>query len=217
MIAQKLKNNCIAIGQNGTLRDDAIEVIYELRVGEFYKLVKATNNWGDRFADRRDIMFTQYTDNNARVVKEFDAIYARRKLFYQRAVETQSSTEDEKKEPVLVERAESKKKVQRKQTDVSYPSNMIGTSKLLRIPTKQIIKIVKRKGKSDCINKPNVVCISNECRERFFKDVKKTEHYKNTKLFEMMYSNDDQTMYERWDAHIDKIYNAGLEGINGNT
>lgn len=211
MIAQKLKNNYIAIGQNTTLRGDAIEVVYELRVGEFYKLVKSTNNWMDKLSDKRDIIFAHYMDDNAKIVKEFNKIFAKRKLFYKKALEVQPEAENiVEVEPVVDTKLQTEEKE-------SYPSSMVGTSKLLRIPSKQIIKIVRRKGKKDCINKPNAVCISNECRERFFSDVKKTEHYKNTKLFELMYSNDDKSMYERWSCHVDKIYNKGLEELHGNT
>lgn len=214
MIAQKLKNNYIAIGQNTTLRDDALEVIYELRVGEFYRLSKATNDWVERLADKRDIMFVKYDDENAKICKEFDKIFSRRKLFVekQEARSREEETVQEEASNALATKTDKPVKTP------SYPSPMIGTSRLLRIPSKQLIKICKRKGKSDNYNKQNSVCISNECRERFFSDVKKTEHYKNTKAFEMLYSIEDKETYERWSAHIDKIYNTGLEElINGNT
>lgn len=209
MIAQKLADNYIAIGQNTTIRTDAIEVIYELRVAEFYRLVKSTNNWVDRLADKRDIMFAHYTNEDAKICKEFDRIFARRKLFVEN-VEKRVNSETAVTEdiPTTVTKREK----------VYYKSKMLGTSKLVRIPSKQLIKITRRKGKTDCTNKPDVVCISNECRERFFSDVKKTEHYRNTKAFEMLYSIEDKDMYERWSAHIDKIYNTGLEEVvNGNT
>lgn len=212
MIAQKLKDNYIAVGQNTTLRDDAIEVIYELRVGEFYRLVKSTNDWVERLADKRDIMFVKYENSDSKICKEFDKIFARRKTFVERQekrLAEESVSEREKSEytkPAIdIKRAP------------SYQSSMVGTSRLLRIPSKQIIKICKRKGKSDNYNKQNSVCISNECRERFFADVKKTEHFKSSHQYELLNSNEDARIYEAWDAHITKIYNAGLEAINGNT
>ena len=210
MIAQKLADNYIAIGQNATIRTDAIEVIYELRVAEFYRLVKSTNNWVDRLADKRDIMFAHYANSDAKICKEFDRIFARRKLFVENQEKRANSEQvvESVNTPVTAPKREK----------IYYKSKMLGTSKLVRIPSKQLIKIVRRKGKNDCTNKPDVVCISNECRERFFSDVKKTEHYKNTKAFEMLYSIEDKETYERWSAHIDKIYNTGLEELtNGNT
>ena len=213
MIAQKLKNNYIAIGQNTTLRDDALEVIYELRVGEFYRLSKATNDWVERLADKRDIMFVKYDDENAKICKEFDKILSRRKLFVEKQ-EARFSEEEALQEEASEALATKADKPIKKP---SYPSPMIGTSRLLRIPSKQIIKICKRKGKSDNYNKQNSVCISNECRELFFSDVKKTEHFKTSHLYELLNSNEDANIYNKWDAHITKIYEAGLEVIDGNS
>ena len=98
MIAQKLKNNYIAVGQNTTLRDDAIEVVYELRVGEYYRLIKATNDWVERLADKRDIMFVKYDDENAKICKEFDRIFSRRKAFVEKQEARFSEAEDVQEE-----------------------------------------------------------------------------------------------------------------------
>ena len=77
MIAQKLKNGQIAIGN--AERKDAIETIYDLRVAEFYRLSKCTRNWNSAITDRRDIMYA-YAPEDSKLLKEFDKIYNNRKI-----------------------------------------------------------------------------------------------------------------------------------------
>lgn len=83
MIAQKLKNNKIAIG-NSAPRKDAIEIIEDLRVGEFFSLTRAARNWNESLNDKRDLIFTSYENEHSKICKEFDRIYARRKLFIEK-------------------------------------------------------------------------------------------------------------------------------------
>lgn len=228
MIAQKLKNNKIAIG-NTTTRKDAIQTVQDLKTGEFYALVRAARNWDKSLNDTRDIMFTTYENEHSKVCKEFDKIYERRqsKLIREKEfVELVASSDADKSVVNKQEQVETKAKVSRKERKkpstennnnntatrklVNYASDCIGTSKLVRIPTRQIIKIARRRNDRDNVNKVNSVCIDNRLRELFFADCKKCQHFQETNVYELMYSKQDRNIYEKWDAIMDEVYKEGL-------
>ena len=212
MNAQKLRNNKIAIGSTKP-RKDAVQVIENLRTAEFFCLVRAARNWDKSLNDRRDIILTTYENEQSKVCKEFNRIFERRKLFEEKERELHML------ESKQAENSEnSKSEYVKPQVDINklvvYKSNVIGTSKLIRIPKKQIIKIIRRKGTTDNSNKQNSVCIDNRLRESFFADCKQTQHFDDTKLYEIMYNEFDKDIYNKWDSIMDNIYKNGLEENN---
>ena len=214
MNAQKLANNKIALSSK-VVRKDAIEVIEDLKVSEFFRLSRAAKTWSENLDDKRDIIFTTYENENSKVCKEFDRIVQRRKLFSERMFEVKEEEEAEsnkREELKIVEEIPPQAITDNnKQKAISYNSTIKGTSRLLRIPKKQIIKIVRRKGLIDNNNRPNSVCISNTMREEFFHDVKQSKHFSNYGVYELMYSEKDKSYYEKWDSIMSKIYDEGLQ------
>lgn len=212
MNAQKLKNNKIALSSKAP-RKDAIQVIEDLKTAEFFSLTRAARNWSENLDDRRDIIFTTYENEDSKVCKEFDRIFNRRKFFEMRLSELGCKEETDPEKIVMVKEEIAPDAITDKAPKkyVSYNSTIKGTSRLLRIPKKQIIKIVRRKGLIDDNNRVNSVCIDNKMREEFFKDVKSTEHYRDAGLYEVMYSEVDKSVYEKWDTIIKNIYEEGLD------
>ena len=217
MIAQRLKNNKIAIG-SAKPRKDAIEIVEDLRVAEFFKLVNSARNWEKSLNDSRDIMFTTYENEHSKVYKEFQKILERRKIFAARSIsddvipKTQEEFDSLASSRISTECSvdnDSNEETRKVNTIKSYKSSVIGTSRLLRIPSKQVIKIVRRKGMSDCSNKINAVCIDNKTREEFFADCKKASHFQDTHLYEIMYSEQDKDVYEKYDALITRLFEEG--------
>lgn len=198
MIAQKLRDGQIAIG-NSSPRKDSIEIIEDLKVSEFYKLVKCTRNWTSQINDRRDIMYAQAPDGS-KLKKVFDEIYSRRKLFEEKLY---GFKEEESLEPLYVK---SETKVKRYITDVE------GTARLILIKAKNTITMMKRKSHSDKYNKENSVCISNDLREEFFKDSKKLRKNINGK-FEIRKSDCEET-FNKWSNLINSIYQEGLKNVD---
>ena len=96
-------------------------------------------------------------------------------------------------------------------TPTSYKSEINGTSKLIRISKKQIIKIVRRKNERDNINRVDSVCIDNELREQFFADCKQTQYFKNMKKYEIMNTEKDKNIYNKWDFIMDEVYKGGIK------
>ena len=202
MIAQKLKNNKIAIG-NSTPRKDAIEVIEDLKTSEFCRLFKAAREWNKSINDNRDIVFTHYENEDSKICKEFNKILLRRKLFEEKL----KIIENEFNSTVGY------KAVKKENPPIVWASKIKGTSRLLRIPKNQIIKIVRRKGLIDDNNRFNSVCIDNRLREEFFADCKKSYNFQNmqeTTRYEIENIEEDKNLYEKWDAIITKIYEEGL-------
>lgn len=222
MNAQKLRNNKIAVG-NTKPRKDALQVIENLRTAEFFSLVKAARNWDKSLNDRRDIMFTTYENEHSRVCKEFDRIFERRRLFdereremleldcqqsqIERVTEVSPSKECVKQD----EKSTSPKEISEIKRNSSYKSTVIGTSRLIKIPKKQVIKIARRKGMNDRNNKVNSVCIDNRLREMFFADCKKGKHFEDTRLYEIMYNEYDKDIYEKWSKIVDEVFQEGLK------
>lgn len=215
MNAQKLRNNKIAVG-NTKPRKDAIQVIENLRTAEFFCLVRSARNWEKSLNDRRDIMFTTYENEHSKVCKEFDRIFERHRLFDERVKTFQELKEElvtRAKPPQLSEpvtEATNIEQIEEISRPEIYKSDIVGTSKLIRIPKKQIIKIARRKGINDNNNKVNSVCIDNRLREEFFKDCKTTQHFEDTKLYELMYNEFDMNVYEKWDQIMKEVYEKGL-------
>ena len=199
MTAQKLRDGQIAIG-NSSPRKDAVEIIEDLKVGEFYKLVKCTRNWASQINDRRDVMYAQAPDGS-KLKKVFDEIYSRRKLFEEKLY---GSKEDEISEPSDVKPTI---KVKRYLTDVE------GTARLVLIKAKNTITMMKRKSHSDKYNKENSVCISNNLREEFFKDSKKLRKGVNNRKFEIRKSDCEET-FNKWLNVINNIYQEGLKNVD---
>lgn len=215
MVAQKLKNNKIAISSGSNARKDALQTIEDLRVGEFFRLSRAARNWEKSLNDKRDIMFTTYENEHSKVCKEFDTIYQRRQLWAE--LLAKRVEEDAKKVDETVNHLNETVSTSNPKEKISYKSSTVGTSKLIRIPGKQIIKITRRKGSNDTLNRPNCVCIDNLLREEFFTDVKKTFYFKNYKVYEIMCNEEDKEVFEKWDKKVTEIYNLGLskkENIN---
>lgn len=218
MNAQKLANNKIALSSKA-VRKDAIEVIEDLKVSEFFRLSRAAKTWSENLDDKRDIIFTTYENENSKVCKEFDKIIQRRKLFEVKLNEIK--LEEDSKATAICKSEDGIKLIEDippkaitsnvKEKAISYNSTIKGTSRLLRIPKKQIIKIVRRKGLIDDNNRPNSVCISNTMREDFFHDVKQSKHFSISGLYEIMYSEEDKNYYEKWDKLMVKIYEEGLQ------
>ena len=198
MTAQKLRDGQIAIG-NSSPRKDAVEIIEDLKVGEFYKLVKCTRNWTSQINDRRDVMYAQAPDGS-KLKKIFDEIYSRRKLFEEKLYRPK---EDEVSEPLDVNPTT---KVKRYLTDVE------GTARLVLVKAKNTIIMMKRKSHSDKYNKENSVCISNDLREEFFKDSKKLRKGVNRK-FEIRKSDCEET-FNKWLNLINNIYQEGLKNVD---
>ena len=91
----------------------------------------------------------------------------------------------------------------------SYKSETKGNSKLIRVPVKKIIRIIRRKGPNDNINRINSICIDNKLRDEFFSDCKKSQHYANTKRYEIAYNSEEEetkTVYDKWDKLMLDIY-----------
>ena len=212
MNAQKLKNNKIALSSKAP-RKDAIEVIEELRVSEFYAIMKAARNWSENLDDRRDIVFTTYENENSKVCKEFDRIVKRRAIFEQKLIKIKDEECTPKNDELKVIEEIPPQAItdNNKTKSISYNSEIKGTSRLLRIPKKQIIKIVRRKGLIDDNNRPNSVCIDNKLREEFFHDVKSTKRFSDLGLYEILYTEEDKQYYEKWDSIMRSIYEEGLD------
>ena len=233
MIAQKLTNNKICIS-NSASRKDAVKTIDNLTTSEFYALAHCARNWEKSLNDTRDILFTSYENENSKVCKEFEKIYAQReaqkvveenkqptriiqrKQILDSSKEQQTKTEKHKKISTVVDKTTKTKKTKtpkdiRKIT--SYVSNCIGTSKLVRIPTRQIIKIARRKSEKDNKNRENSVCIDNILRESFFNDCKMSHYFSEKGLYELMYIKEDKNVYEKWDRIIDNIYREGISNV----
>lgn len=212
MNAQKLKNNKIALSSKAP-RKDAIEVIEELRVSEFYAIMKAARNWSENLDDRRDIVFTTYENENSKVCKEFDRIVKRRAVFEQKLIKIKDEECTPKNDEVKVIEEIPPQAItdNNKVKSISYNSGIKGTSRLLRIPKKQTIKIVRRKGLIDDNNRPNSVCIDNKMREEFFRDVKSTKRFSDLGLYEILYTEEDKQYYEKWDSIMQSIYEKGLD------
>lgn len=218
MNAQKLANNKIALSSKA-VRKDAIEIIEDLKVSEFFRLSRAAKTWSENLDDKRDIIFTTYENENSKVCKEFDRIIQRRKLFEVKLNEIK--LEEDSKATSICKSEDGIKLIEDippeaitsnvKEKAISYNSTIKGTSRLLRIPKKQIIKIVRRKGLIDDNNRPNSICISNTTREEFFHDVKQSKHFAQYGVYELMYSEKDKSYYEKWDSIMSKIYDEGLQ------
>ena len=213
MNAQKLANNKIALSSKA-VRKDAIEVIEDLKVSEFFRLMKSARTWSENLDDKRDIIFTSYENENSKVCKEFDRILQRRNYFDEQLKKFNAESvkvESENTVKIVEEIPADAITSNNKQKAISYNSTIKGTSRLLRIPKKQIIKIVRRKGLIDDNNRPNSVCIDNKMREEFFHDVKSTKRFSEFGLYEILYTESDKNMYEKWDSIIKSIYEEGLD------
>ena len=82
MLAQKLKNNKIAIiNDDNQRRKDALQTIEDLKIGELFLLSRTTKNWDKSLNDKRDIIFTTYESEQSKVCKEFDRLYQKRQLW----------------------------------------------------------------------------------------------------------------------------------------
>ena len=214
MVAQKLKNNKIAIS-NGVPRKDAIEVIRDLKVSEFCRLSKAAREWNESINDNRDIIFTHYENEESKICKEFNKIFARRKAFEEKLNSFNEDTSNVEKDTASDTSNNISSVVEERNYShpIVWASRIKGTSRLIRIPKKQLIKIVRRKGLIDDNNRPSSVCIDNKMREEFFADCKKSKYFQDNKVYEIMYTEEDKEIYEKWDSTITKIYKEGLPKI----
>ena len=198
MIAQKLRDGQIAVGNNSS-RKDAVEVIEDLKVSEFYKLVKCTRNWTSQINDRRDVMYAQAPDGS-KLKKVFDEIYSRRILFKEKLYDLKK---EEELTPLDIRPSREVKR---------YLTNVDGTARLILIKAKNTKLMQKRKSRSDKYNKENSVCISNDLREEFFKDSKKLRKSVGGK-FEIRKSDCEET-FNKWLNVINNIYQEGLKNVD---
>lgn len=196
----------IAIG-NSAPRKDAIEVIEDLKVGEFYKLVKCTIQWSSRLNDKRDIMFAP-APKGSKLIKEFDSIYERRIAYNERLIELNgdkvSMSLNNNNEVNLHTTTEE----QPNGGVVKYETNVVGTARIIYIKNRQSIIIRKRKHQSDKYNKINSVCVSNEIRDEFYKDVKNKKH--KPSHFEIR-QVDNEELFNKWLSIIKRTFEDGLK------
>ena len=179
-------------------------------------LIKAARNWDKSLNATRDIMFTTYENENSKVCKEFDKIFKRResnrelKEQFSNIIKNQNFplTASKNKMNKIAQKEEEKKEYI---IPTSYKSIINGTSRLIRISKKQIIRIVRRKNEKDNINRVDSVCIDNELREQFFADCKQTQYFKNMKKYEIMNTEKDKDIYNKWDFIMDEVYKGGIK------
>ena len=195
----------VAIG-NSAPRKDAIEVIEDLKVGEFYKLVKCTIQWSSRLNDKRDIMFAP-APKGSKLRKEFDSIYERRIAYNERLIELNG-------DKVSMPRNNNEANLsttmgeQPKSGVVKYETNVVGTTRIVYIRGRQSIIIRKIKHQSDKYNKINSVCVSNEVRDEFYKDVKSKKH--KPSHFEIRQA-DNEELFNKWLSIIKNTFEDGLK------
>lgn len=181
-----------------------------------------------------------YAPEDSKLLKEFDKIYNKRKLFEEKLMEKARQEEEINKaekvdvpvknsnvtsstdvpKPIRITAENSVTTVKElnettKPRPIWYESTVNGTSRLIRIPSAQTIKISRRKGISDNTNRPNSVCIDNAMREEFFKDVKASSYFNNLrfKVYELQNIQEDSEIYEKWNSIVTKVYEEGLNGI----
>lgn len=88
--------------------------------------------------------------------------------------------------------------------NAKFESLVHGTSRLVRLPSVGIIKIVRRKGKASMhITSMNSVCINDDIRELFFKDCKDSNEY-IAGVYEI--SRRDSKLYKKWDEYMTSQY-----------
>ena len=92
-----------------------------------------------------------------------------------------------------------------------YKTTVPGTSRLVRSKDKSRIHIAKRmqKGKLNENNTINTVCIDDEHREMFFKDVIDCNGYPSDNMFCLFTYNGSE--FDWWSRYIDKEYKKQLE------
>ena len=179
MIAQKLENNKIIIGNN-LPREDALEVIYNLKVAEFFRLSKCVDNW-TRLDNKKDAIYT-IAKNGSNLLKEFDKIYKRR------------NREKLNREKVEIIK-ESKSEI--------YSSKVKGSCRLVFLKSRNSVTLLKRYGE-DNLNKPNSVCIDDSTKKEFIKDCnskKKTTSIRKT---------ENKELFTKWKNKITELYQGGL-------
>lgn len=95
--------------------------------------------------------------------------------------------------------------------DVSaeFKTKVLGTSCLIRDPTKHTIRIAKRDGNDKVTI--NRLCISNDVRERFFDDVKRTKLFKQTGKYVM--DTQDLDIYTYWSKFINSSFIMQLRDL----
>lgn len=95
--------------------------------------------------------------------------------------------------------------------DVSaeFKTNVLGTSCLIRDPTKHIIRIAKRNGDDKVTI--NRLCISNDVRERFFNDVKRTKRFTKTGKYAM--DTQDLDVYTYWSKFMNSSFIIQLKDL----
>ena len=182
MIAQKLKNNKIIMGNN-LPREYAVEIIYNLKVAEFFRLSKCTDNW-TRLENKKDSIYTIAKDGS-NLLNEFDRIYKRRN-----------------REKLKQEKTES---VKEKKSEI-YSSKVKGSYRLVFLKIRNSISLLKRYGE-DNFNKPNSVCIDDLTKKEFIKDcnsIKKTYTINIRKT-------DNEELFTKWKNKITEIYSGGLD------
>lgn len=183
MIAQKLKDGKILIG-NCAPKKDAECTITGLRVAEFFRLSKCTNNWVN-VENRRDAIWA-YTKENSPLQKEFLHIFNKR----------------EKARKELEIGMQEKEKA----SENVYVSKVNGKYRLAFIKNKKCILLLERHGNAN-LNKPNSVCIDDKTKDEFIADCfsDKQRKTKQPRIRQI----DKKELYQKWLEKINQIYTEG--------
>lgn len=191
MIIQLLPNNVIEISYKDDMKVDCIKHIPNCKMSVMTKFIKIARSVETN--DELNTIIIRYKNDKSPVIKYFN------ELCNQHGIE---------------EKVEMVKPV-KKDSSTSYVSDIIGNCKLIRFPSTNTIKICGRKGRGDNKNRPNSVMISNLDRERFFKDVRNSDTYRDQdtageKREYKLCRELDEAVYDWWDRYIDKLYFSGF-------
>lgn len=196
MLIQLLPNNTIEISYKDDLKVDCIKSIPNCTTSTLVKFIKISRSIETN--DENNIIIIRYKNDKSPVLKYFNKLH---EDYY-----TQATKAPEEKEQKIKPK---------KDTSTSYVSDIIGNCKLIRFPSTDTIKICGRKGRGDNKNRPNSVMISNLDRERFFKDVRNSDTYRDQDIVGekreyKLCRESDEAVYDWWDRYIDKLYFSGF-------
>jgi hypothetical protein len=191
MMIQLLPNNVIEISYKDDMKVDCIKHIPNSKMSVITKFIKTARSV--ETDDESNTIIIRYKNDKSPVIKYFNELYNQHGI-------------EEKVEMV---------KPVKKDSSTSYVSDIIGNCKLIRFPSTNTIKICGRKGRGDNKNRPNSVMISNLDRERFFKDVRNSDTYRDQdsageKREYKLCRELDEAVYDWWDRYIDKLYFSGF-------
>ena len=195
MIAFKTNDNSIYIGQNVLKRENANKVILNITIPDMCALIKCSNEWFSSLGiEDTDFVFSP-ASNNLKLLTMFDTLDRKYNPDY--VIEHNYESNSQKSENNLTNSksndAQSSKSVEKVSTTVP-----VGTSKLVYSPSRGTVKIAKRtsKPKDKCPSEYSVY-ISDDTREDFFRDVRKSVGFSKFSKWEIsdMY---DPKLFTKW-------------------